>query len=211
MLCHGMMRQMKMACSGRRNKLGSLHGPMNEENLNGSHPALLAALNCNSDTQLPYRLPICKETHCDDLCKMECVNNVSRKEIIEAAQIAQDAQAGYACDYSNKRGPRAFNEVKECVKGHRTLAEHTAQERPAYIGKRHATRLCNDAYGKGIVRSNQESTNLRVYSKANAVIAAETCRTSLTTAFPGVDFTAWREYLCDKATGTPIMCPIAVD
>ena len=86
-------------------------------------------MNCNSDTQLPYRLPICEETHCNDLCKMQCVDKVSRKEIIEAAQISQDAQAGYACDYSNKRGPRAFNEVKECVKGHRTLAEQTADER----------------------------------------------------------------------------------
>ena len=43
-------------------------------------------------------------------------------------QMAQDAQAGYACDYCTKRQPMAFNEVKECCKGHSTLADHIQQE-----------------------------------------------------------------------------------
>ena len=56
----------------------------------------LAAQRCNSDVQLPYRFPITKETHfCDDPTCFE----YSKKEMIEATQIAQDAQAGYACDY----------------------------------------------------------------------------------------------------------------
>ena len=37
----------------------------NEENGNGTQPVLLAALQCNSDVQLPYRLPICEATHDD--------------------------------------------------------------------------------------------------------------------------------------------------
>ena len=37
--------------------------------------------------------------------------------MIEATQIAQNAQAGYACDYCTKRQPMAFNECKECCKG----------------------------------------------------------------------------------------------
>ena len=63
--CQGLLKRMGMACSGRRNKLGSLHGPQNEENVNGTHPVLLAALQCNSDVQLPYRFPICEATHDD--------------------------------------------------------------------------------------------------------------------------------------------------
>ena len=31
----------------------------------------------------------------------------------EAMQMAQDAQAGHACDYCTKLQPTAFNEVKE--------------------------------------------------------------------------------------------------
>ena len=62
-LCRGLLRKMGMACQGRRSKLGSLHGPMNEENVNVTHPALLAGTQCNSDVQLPYRFPICSETH----------------------------------------------------------------------------------------------------------------------------------------------------
>ena len=179
---------MGMACSGRRNKLGSLHGPQNEESLNGTHLVLLAALQCNSDVQLPYRLPICEATHDDvNRCSDDCYSSSTTKDIVEAAQAAQDAQAGYACDYQNKRGARSCNEVKECVKGHRQLNEDNAHRGPAYVGKRHGTRLCSDAYGRGIVRSNQESINLRVHSKDHDVTAAESFHTAETTVMPGRD------------------------
>eukprot|EP00973_Karenia_brevis_P015120 2066497-Karenia_brevis.AAC.1 len=38
----GLLALMDRVPAGRRNDLGSLHGPMNEPNLNGTHPALLA-------------------------------------------------------------------------------------------------------------------------------------------------------------------------
>ena len=85
--------------------------------------------------------------------------------MVEAMQMAQDAQAGYACDYCTKRQPMTLNEVKECCKGHSTLAENIRQEPLQCQGKRHATRIMNDAYGKGIVRGQVESTNQRTYSK----------------------------------------------
>ena len=49
-------------------------------------------------------------------------------------------------------------------------------------------RLCSDAYGKGVVRSNQESTNLRANTKDNDVTSAETFRTAQTVTFPGHEF-----------------------
>ena len=55
--CHGLIRRMGMALAGRRSKLCSLHGPMNHENVNGTHPAMITAQRYNSDVQLPYRLP----------------------------------------------------------------------------------------------------------------------------------------------------------
>ena len=71
-LCKGLLEEMGMALSGRRSKLCSLHGPMNEEHLNGTHPAVLATLRCNSDVQLPYRLPLCSATHA---CHKDCLKN----------------------------------------------------------------------------------------------------------------------------------------
>ena len=109
-LCKGLLEEMGMASSGRRSKLCSLHGPMNEENLNGTHPALLATLRCNSDVQLPYRLPLCSATHA---CEKDCLKDLDEDAMVEAAQQSQDAQAGYACDYCNKRQPCAVNEIKE--------------------------------------------------------------------------------------------------
>ena len=64
-LCQGLLKRMGMVCRGRRNKFGAMHGPQNEANINGSHPAMLAALDCNSDVQLPYRFP----HHRRDTCR----------------------------------------------------------------------------------------------------------------------------------------------
>ena len=74
--------------------------------------------------------------------------------MIEAMQMAQAAQAGYVCDYCTKHQPMAFDEVKECCKCHSTLAENIRQGPLQRQGKRHATRIMNDAYGKRIVRGS---------------------------------------------------------
>ena len=63
-LCAGLLKQMGLHTRGRKCQLGGLHGPMNHESLNATHSAMLAALRCNSDVQLPYRLPIIESTHC---------------------------------------------------------------------------------------------------------------------------------------------------
>ena len=65
-LCSGLLRQMGMALSDRC-KLGGLHGPMKQDSIHESQPAISAAQQCNSDVQLPYRFPMIPETHsCGD-------------------------------------------------------------------------------------------------------------------------------------------------
>ena len=103
--------------------------------------------------------------------------------MIEATQLAQDAQAGYACDYCTKRLPLAFNECMECVKGHRQLALDLRQESINRIGKRHAMRIVSDAYNKGIVRAQVENTNLRAYGTSSDVTSAECSKTCQTVSF----------------------------
>jgi hypothetical protein len=195
-LCRALCRKFDMAFTGRKSKLGGLHGPQDHESINGTDGGMLAAHRFNSDVQLPYRFPISTETHC---CKDEsCTMNADESGIIQAAQASQDAQAGYACDYCNKRQPMAFSEVKEFCKGHVDLTAKTRGESINYIGKRHATRLMSDAYGKGIVRGQAENTNLRAYEKANDVTAAETFRTCQTVAFYGREYVDIVEKMNDK-------------
>jgi len=74
---------------------------------------------------------------------------------VNATQVAQDAQAGYAWHYPNKRQPRAVNEIKERCKVHADLARSVGGQWPARAAKRHARRLMSDAYGKGIVRGKR--------------------------------------------------------
>ena len=122
--CRGLLERMGLASTGRRSKLGSLHGPMNHESLNGSANALLAVQQFNSDVQLPYRFPLCDATHSQQ-CDEECLQDFDEADeiaMVYATQFAQDAQCGYACDYCSKRQPMAFNEVKECCKGQQNLS-----------------------------------------------------------------------------------------
>ena len=138
----------------------------------------------SANVQLPYRYPVTAETHCL-ACPHDCTHTTDESELIESAQVAQDAQAGYACDYCNKRQPMAFNEVKECCKGHQDLTERVGDRSVNYIGKRHHVRMMSDAYGKGIVRGQVENTNLRAHAKPNDVTFAESIRTCQTECFFG--------------------------
>ena len=145
----------------------------NEENVNGTHPAMMALLQTNTDVQLPYRFAIVEETHDNEQCRAPCVERSQLDHIEDLVQSSQDAQVGYTCDYQNKRAARSCNEVKERMKGHKKLMKDIAERGPSYIGRRQVQRLMSDAYGKGIVRSNQESTNLRIGGRDDRVTSAE--------------------------------------
>ena len=115
-----------MPYTGKKNLVGSLHGPMNDENLNGCMRPLLAGcpgFNFNNDMQIPYRFPIIQELHDSTLCSEACWDTTDETEMILAAQTQQNAQAGYAADYQCKRSAQSFNEVKEAKKGHHAMAE----------------------------------------------------------------------------------------
>ena len=103
-LCHGLLSRMGLACAGRRSKLGSLHGPINHEYLNGTSSAMLAAQCCNSDVQLPYRLPVCAATHAAE-CSKQCWVCLDEVSIVEAAQRSQVCHRG--CRTTAHRGATA--------------------------------------------------------------------------------------------------------
>ena len=80
-----------------------------------------------------------------------------------------------------------------------------------YIGKRHMMRLCSDAYGKGIVRSNQESINLRIHGTRDDVTSAESFHTASFVQFPGIDLVQWREAVYTNSNFTDMLSAVAID
>ena len=188
-LCHGLAKAICLATSGRRNMLGALHGPFDEPNLNTCHPVLLASLRCNVNAHLPDKLPIIAETH-SDRCDKDCIDLQSAGSLILALQIAQNAKAGYACDYSNERSAFAVNELKEFCKGQEDLASSLAGQCTAYLAKRAVQRLISDLYGKGVTRGAVEAHNLIVYSQDHTPEAAETIRTADCRSLPGKSYIA---------------------
>ena len=65
-------------------------------------------------------------------------------------------------------------------------------------GKRHATRIMNDAYGKGLVRGQVENAILRAYSKDQDVTSAESIKTCLTVNFFGANYVDVIQRLNDR-------------
>ena len=211
-VCEGLAKKMHMPHQGRRNKIGSLHGPQNEANLDGTHGALLVAGGFNTDVQIGYRLPIMEETHCAN-CTGNCVAESDLASVAAAAQVAQDAQVGYSCDYQNKRNPIAVHEVKEFMKGHSTLHEQLQGEPVGYMGRRHAQRLISDFYAKGICRGAVECVNLLTHSSSNDVTAAETIKTARSRTFFGGSFLRRVEHFTEShgAQGVDAAIPVVDD
>ena len=169
-----------MATHGRKNRIGSMHGPYGNEWLNYCHPAILAALRgANVDVQLPYRLPY----ECPDCGN--CKAPGQQRDIVRAVQRAPDAQTGYCADYCAKNQPMAFHEIREFQKGHQQLQQTYQGDNMDKLGKRHVTRFLSDAYCKGIVRGQVECCNLRAYNKPSSVVAAERMSTAAFWSFPG--------------------------
>ncbi|CAJ1424274.1 unnamed protein product, partial [Effrenium voratum] len=198
-LCPCLLKAHEMEGSGRKNRLASLHGPYSHKWLNPCHPAMLAALRgCNVDVQVPYRLPF-KCRNCGDE-----LSPLQRRNIIEAAQRAQDAQTGYCADYCAKCQPMAFHEINEFRKGHIALHKQLAGAGVERLGKRHTGRFLSDAYCKGIVRGQVECCNLRANHVEDAFVASERFSTTNFVSFPGREFLNMVQQACgdlgDEAT-----------
>eukprot|EP00971_Amphidinium_carterae_P286300 5684601-Amphidinium_carterae.1 len=172
---------MEMPVKGKKSMLGMIWGPVNDPNLNGTHPALLAALRCNSDVQVPYRFPITDVTHnslhCPDTDA--CLEpGLSVRDVAREAQRNQAAQAGYACDYQNKRLPIAVHEIKEWQKARKQMSVELEDKPAGYVGARAAKRFITDCYARGVCRGAVECTNLVTQHQQYDPVKAETIRTA---------------------------------
>ena len=94
--------------------------------------------------------------------------------------------------------------MKEIKKGHHALAERTKDRTAAYQATRHMKRLLSDMYGRGVVRSAQESANLRAYRDPRDVTAAESIKTAKTAMMPGAEVVRMAERLCADDDRSPV-------
>ena len=190
LICPQLAEDMEMPRSGKRTMVGMPWGPCNNASLNGNHPAMLAAQRCNGDVQLPYRFPITDQVHAHSCkgCDEDCDKKVPIWELAKAAQNGQSAQAGYGCDYQNKRHLIAIFEAKEWEKSQSKMIEDIMEEKPGYVGARLSKRLMTDLYGRGVCRGAVECTNLVLHAEKADPTLAESIKTApvtdITLAYP---------------------------
>ena len=107
-------------------RIGSVHGPMNKDNLSGCIPTILAGcpgLNFEDDIQILYRFPILPSLHAFDLCNEEFWKETDETGMVLALQTQENAQAGYVADLQNKRSAQSFNDIQEAKTSHHALAD----------------------------------------------------------------------------------------
>ena len=168
-VCHGIADQMKLRISGKKSMLGTIAGGRNNRWINGTHPALLYDLRCNSDTLLTYRLPIIPESHSTRCSKKDCVTEERMGEVrmLIAALRCQRDQAGYISDYVSKRQPIARDEIKAFMQGQHQLCTQLNVKNASTVrhAKRSAQRIMSDLYGRGTLRMAVEAVNLLTMRK----------------------------------------------
>eukprot|EP00438_Fugacium_kawagutii_P006753 Skav200266 [mRNA] locus=scaffold4437:38715:48406:+ [translate_table: standard] len=199
-LCPCRLKAHEMPLTGRKNRLGALHGPYGNEWLNPCAPAMLAGLRgANCDVQIPYRLPY----KCEQCGAAPTATEL--RQIALAAQRAQDAQTGYCADYCSKSQPMGHAEIQEFQRGHEDLQRQHGVRGVEDAGKRHAMRFLSDAYLKSVVRGQVECCNLRAEHRESAVVSAERFSTSPFEAFPGAAFAeAVQKWYDVSSTNSPL-------
>ena len=104
-----------------------------------------------------------------------------RDDVARAQFGEQSAVVSYhACFHEYEEESMARAQVEEqlhwCWQEEHALAEELRDSRVSYIGHGHVTRILSDYYGRGVVRSNQESVDLRVYTRDNDVHETIICK-----------------------------------
>ena len=187
LICRGLAEKLSLPSKGRRNAVGSIESSRNSGSINGSVPAISVATGDNNDIKIPYRLPITSQSH-DVGCDGTCPKEQPLEDLISAVESSQSAQVGYHCDYSNKRQPVGVAEGKEWGKGHQTLSESCRGESVAYCSRRHAQRIVSDCFGRGVLRTPNETVKLNDALSSNEPTAAEVTAMAPFTTFSGEAF-----------------------
>ena len=82
-LCPGLLKKFGMPSSGRRDRTGLVQAKGNDGWLNPSAAGLMAAAGSfNTDVQIPRRLPMLSNSHCDALCDENCGQQPEEKLVI---------------------------------------------------------------------------------------------------------------------------------
>ena len=212
--CYGIAEIMKLRTSGKKNMLGAIVGSRNDPWVNGTHPALLYCLRCNSDTLLTYRLPLLPEMHSEFCTKPMCLKSGSLDEVNACASRCQNDTVGYCSSYVSKRAPIAKKEISTFVEGQHKLCKQLDMEHnksTLRYAKRHTQRVMSDLYGRGLLRMAVEAVNLLVMRKKTDVTHAESLKSALLAPFPCEQYVACQNAAAGNPVESVVYEPLEID
>ena len=114
-VCRGNARKFRQSTAGRRNALGCVLNPRDNQWLSGTMHAFSVMCLGNSHTGVNYRVPLLPETH-DPACDQDCLQHGTVKRLQRLMQQAAKKATKYFTGYLQKPQPLGKKELQQAAK-----------------------------------------------------------------------------------------------
>ena len=114
-VCRGNARKFRQSTAGRRNALGCVLNPRDNQWLSGTMHAFTLMFMGNSHTGINFRIPLLPETH-DPACERNCLETTTLQRLQRLMQHAAKKATQYFTGYLQKPQPLGRKELQQAAK-----------------------------------------------------------------------------------------------
>ena len=194
-VCRGNARKFRQSTAGRRNALGCVLNPRDNQWLSGTMHAFTLMFMGNSHTGINFRVPLLAETH-DPACDRNGLDTNTLQRLQRSMQHAAKKATQYFTGYLQKPQPLGRKELQQAAKHLSYLDITPAKGAEAKHYRKVLHRVCGDLEFRCSVRPLTEEVMLASFWDGDEPTSAECIRSFAVVPFVGSDWLA--QY--DKAT-----------
>ena len=194
-VCRGNARKFRQSTAGRRNALGCVLNPRDNQWLSGTMHAFTLMFMGNSHTGINFRIPLLPETH-DPACERNCLATETLQRLQRLMQHAAKKATQYFTGYLQKPQPLGRKELQQAAKHLSYLDITPAKGEEAKHYRKVLHRVCGDLEFRCSVRPLTEEVMLAGFWDGDEPTSAECIRSFAVVPFVGSDWLAQH----DKAT-----------
>ena len=186
-VCRGNARKFRQSTAGRRNALGCVLNPRDNQWLSGTMHAFTLMFMGNSHTGINFRVPLLPETH-DPACDRNCLDTNTLQRLQRLMQHAAKKATQYFTGYLQKPQPLGRKELQQAAKHLSYLDITPAKGAEGKHYRKVLHRVCGDLEFRCSVRPLTEEVMLASFWDGDEPTSAECIRSFAVIPFVG---SAW--------------------
>ena len=188
-VCRGNARKFRQSTAGRRNALGCVLNPRDNQWLSGTMHAFTLMFMGNSHTGINFRIPLLPETH-DPACDRNCLETKTLQRLQRLMQHAAKKATQYFTGYLQKPQPLGRKELQQAAKHLSYLDITPAKGAEAKHYRKVLHRVCGDLEFRCSVRPLTEEVMLASFWDGDEPTSAECIRSFAVVPFVGCEWIA---------------------